>query len=67
LIVTCCVDGRCGITGSDDNRDRGRRPVQRTKDSHTCLILSDRTIERSVDVVCDLHRARGDEERKFLG
>jgi hypothetical protein len=25
-----------------------------------------RTIERSHDVVCDLHRARGDEEREFL-
>jgi hypothetical protein len=67
LIVACCVDGRCGITGSDKNRGRGRRLVQRTKDSHTCLILSDRTIERSVDVVCDLHRTRGDEERMFLG
>jgi hypothetical protein len=29
-------------------------------------ILSDRTIGRSGDVMCGLHRARGDKQREFL-
>jgi hypothetical protein len=31
------------------------------------VVLSGRTIERSGDAVCGLHRARGDEEREFFG
>jgi hypothetical protein len=30
-------------------------------------VLGGRVIKRSGDTVCGLHRARGDEERKFLG
>jgi hypothetical protein len=41
--------------------------VQRIGDSRTCQILSGRTIGRSDDAMCGLHRARGDEEREFLG
>jgi hypothetical protein len=41
--------------------------VQRTGYGHTGRVLGGRTIRRSGDVVCDLHRARGDEEREFLG
>jgi hypothetical protein len=41
--------------------------VQRTGDGRTGRILSGRAIERSGGVVCGLHRARGDEERGFLG
>jgi hypothetical protein len=41
--------------------------VQRTGDGRTGRVLSGRTIERSGDAVCGLHRARGDEEREFLG
>jgi hypothetical protein len=41
--------------------------VQRTGDDRTGRILGGRTIERSDDAVCDLHRARGDDEREFLG
>jgi hypothetical protein len=41
--------------------------VQRTGDSHTGRVLRGRAIERSGGAVCGLHRARGDEERKFLG
>jgi hypothetical protein len=41
--------------------------VQRTGDGHTGQVLSGRAIERSGGAVCDLHRARGDEERGFLG
>jgi hypothetical protein len=40
---------------------------QRTRDGRTGRVLSGRGIERSGDVVCSLHRARGDEEREFLG
>jgi hypothetical protein len=41
--------------------------VQRIGDDRTCQILDGRTIGRSGDAVCDLHRAHGDEEREFLG
>jgi hypothetical protein len=40
--------------------------VQRTGDGRTGRVLGDRTIERSGDTVCGLHRARGDEECEFL-
>jgi hypothetical protein len=40
--------------------------VQRTEDDRIGQVLGDRTIERSGDTVCDLHRTRGDEERGFL-
>jgi hypothetical protein len=40
--------------------------VQRTEDGRTGRVLDGRAIERSGDVVCDLHRARGDKERMFL-
>jgi hypothetical protein len=41
--------------------------VQRTEDGRTSQVLGGRTIERSGDAVCGLHRAHGDEERRFLG
>jgi hypothetical protein len=41
--------------------------VQRTEGDHTGRVLGGRAIERSGDAVCGLHRARGDEERVFLG
>jgi hypothetical protein len=41
--------------------------VQRIGDGRIGRVLDDRTVERSVDAVCGLHRARGDEERGFLG
>jgi hypothetical protein len=41
--------------------------VQRTRDGRTGQVLVDRTIGRSGDIVCGLHRARGDEEHEFLG
>jgi hypothetical protein len=40
--------------------------VQRTGDGRTGRIHGGRTIERSDDTVCGLHRAHGDEEREFL-
>jgi hypothetical protein len=41
--------------------------MQRTGDDRTGRVLGGRTIKRSDDTVCDLHRARGDDEREFLG
>jgi hypothetical protein len=41
--------------------------VQRIEDGHTYRVLGSRTIGRSGDAVCGLHRTRGDEERGFLG
>jgi hypothetical protein len=41
--------------------------VQRIGDGRTCRVLSGRTIERLGDIVCGLHRVRGDDERVFLG
>jgi hypothetical protein len=40
--------------------------VQRIRNDRTCRILGDRTIERSGDAMCGLHRTCGDEERVFL-
>jgi hypothetical protein len=41
--------------------------MQRTGDGRTGGVFGGRAIERSDDAVCGLHRARGDEERGFLG
>jgi hypothetical protein len=41
--------------------------MQRIENGHTGRILGGWTIGRSGDTVCDLHRAREDEEREFLG
>jgi hypothetical protein len=41
--------------------------VQRTGDGRTGRILDGRAVERLGGAVCDLHCARGDEERGLLG
>jgi hypothetical protein len=41
--------------------------VQRTADGRTGRVLGDRTIERSGDAVCGLHRARDHKEHEFHG
>jgi hypothetical protein len=41
--------------------------MQRTGDGRTGWVLGGQAIERSGGAVCGLHRARGDEERGFLG
>jgi hypothetical protein len=40
--------------------------VQRTEDGRTGRVLGGRMIGRSGDAMCDMHRARGDDEREFL-
>jgi hypothetical protein len=41
--------------------------VQRIGDGRTGRVFGGRAIERSGGVMCDLHRARGDEECEFFG
>jgi hypothetical protein len=41
--------------------------LQKIGDGRTGQVLGGRAIERSGGAMCDLHRARGDEERGFLG
>jgi hypothetical protein len=53
---------------SDENRDSSRRPaVKDRRWSNTGRILDDCTIERSGDTMCGMHRAEGDDERRFIG
>jgi hypothetical protein len=40
--------------------------MQRTGDGHTGRVLGGQAIERSDGAVCGLHRAHGDEARRFL-
>jgi hypothetical protein len=55
------------MTSNDENRDRSMRPVTEDRRwSNTGRVLGGRTIERSGDVVCNLHRTQGDDEREFL-
>jgi hypothetical protein len=35
--------------------------------SNTYWVFGGRSIERSDDVVCGLHRTQGDDEREFIG
>jgi hypothetical protein len=56
------------MAGSDEDRCRSRRPGAEGRGwSSIGRLLGGWTIERSEDVVCGLHRARGDEELGFLG
>jgi hypothetical protein len=41
--------------------------LQGTEDGRIGRVLGGRAIERSGGAVCGLHRARGEEERGFLG
>jgi hypothetical protein len=67
LLVSWCAGGRCGMTGSDENRGKSRKPSAEAGDGHTGRLLDGWTIGRSGDTVYGLHRARGDDERGFLG
>jgi hypothetical protein len=67
LLVSWCAGGRCGMTYSDEDRGRSRRPGAEDRDGRTGRVLGGRAVERSGDVVCGLHLARGDLEHEFLG
>jgi hypothetical protein len=56
------------MVGSDKDRGRSRRLGAEDRGwSSISWVLGGRTIERSGDAVCGLHRAQGDEKRGFLG
>jgi hypothetical protein len=56
------------MADNDEDRGRSRRPsAEDWRWSNTGRVLDGRVIRRLGDVVCGLYRARGDEERKFLG
>jgi hypothetical protein len=66
-LVSWCTGSRCDMAGSDEDLARSRRPGLEDKGwSSTSQILIDRTIGRSGDTVCGLHRAQGDKEHGFL-
>jgi hypothetical protein len=67
LLVSWHIGGRCSMIHSDEDRDRSRRTGAEDRDGRIGWVLGGRGIERSDDVVFDLHRAHGDEERGFLG
>jgi hypothetical protein len=68
LLVSWCAGDRCNMVGSDEDRDRSRRPCAEYRRWLSIgRVIGGRTIERLDDAVCGLHRARGDEERGFLG
>jgi hypothetical protein len=55
------------MVDSNQHCGRSRRPdADNQRWSNISRVLGGRTIERLSDAVCDLHRARGDEEREFL-
>jgi hypothetical protein len=67
LLVSWCVGDKCGMVGSDEDHGKSRRPDAKDRGwSSTSQVLSGWTIERSGNVVCDLHLAQGDEEHMFI-
>jgi hypothetical protein len=67
LLVSWRAGDRCGMAGSDEDRDRSRRPgVEDQGWSSTGRVLGGRMIGMFGDAVCDLHCARGGKERVFL-
>jgi hypothetical protein len=52
--------------GNDEDRGRSRRPDAEDRDGRSGRVLDGRTIGRSGDAMCGLHRARGDQEHEFL-
>jgi hypothetical protein len=58
IAFACLMVCMCGMTGSDDDRGRSRRPGVKDRGwSVTSRVPGGRTIERSGDAVCDLHHA----------
>jgi hypothetical protein len=68
LLISWCVGNRCDMVGSDEDLGWSRRPIVDDRGwSSIGRVLSDRTIRRSGDAVCDLYHAQEDEEHGFLG
>jgi hypothetical protein len=60
LLVSWCVGGRCGMTCSDEDRGRSRRPGAEDRGWLHRSVLVGRMVERSGGAMCGLHLARGD-------
>jgi hypothetical protein len=60
LLVSWCAGGRCGMTCSDEDRDRSRRPDAEDRGWPHRSGTRCRAVERSGDAVCGLHLTRGD-------
>jgi hypothetical protein len=67
LLVSWCVGDMCDMVGSDEDLDRSRRPGAGSRWSNIGQVLGGWTIERSDNIVYDLHRTQGNEECMFLG
>jgi hypothetical protein len=68
IVFACLMVCKCDMAGSDEDHGKRRRPGAEDRGwSSTDRVLGGRAIRRSDDVVCDLHRAPGDEEHKFVG
>jgi hypothetical protein len=68
LLVSWCAGGRCDMVGSDEDGGRIGRPDTVDQGwSITGRVLNGPMIGRSGNTVCGLHRARGDEDCRFLG
>jgi hypothetical protein len=56
------------MAGSNEDHGRSRRPGAEDQGrSGTGRVLDGQTIEKPGDTVCGLYRARGDEQRGFIG
>jgi hypothetical protein len=67
LLVSWCASDRCVMASSDKDRGSSRRPSAEDRGWSTVdRVLGGRMIKRLGDAVCGLHRAQGDDERRFL-
>jgi hypothetical protein len=67
FLVSWCVGDRCDIAGSDEDLGRSSRPGAEDRGwSTTGWVLGGRMIGRSGDTMCDLYRAKRDDEHGFL-
>jgi hypothetical protein len=55
LLISWCAGDRCGMAGSNKDHSRSRRLG--AEDQGWSSTMRGRTVERSGDIVCDLHRA----------
>jgi hypothetical protein len=68
LLVSLCVGDRCDMADIDEDCGRSSRPgIDDRGWSSTGQVLGGRTIGRSGDTMCDLHRTHGNKEREFFG
>jgi hypothetical protein len=68
LLVSWYVGDMRDMVGSNEDLSKSRRlDAEDWRWSSTGQVLGGRTIRRSGDTVCGLHRAQGDDEHGFFG